>query len=125
MYSQIGWYNMKTPRTEDYDPKPSHLKSSLAGMPSIPTREERNASAQNTAVMTSRLDDSMTSTGDDVNRSSGDRRTIKRASFEMYEDQVNRLRRIMHQDQLDGIRNDTSKMVRQAVDEFLAKRGEK
>ncbi len=123
MCSQIGWYTMKTPRTEDFDPKQSNLKSSLAGMPTIPTREERNATMRGTNLLNSRPQDPMTRTGKDLNGSGSERRQIKRASFEMYEDQVAKLRRIMHEDQLQGIRNDTSKMVRQAVDEFLAKRG--
>jgi len=114
---------MKTPRTEDFDPKQSNLKSSLAGMPTIPSREERNATMRGTNVLDSRPHDPMTRTGEDLNGSGSERRQIKRASFEMYEDQVAKLRRIMHEDQLQGIRNDTSKMVRQAVDEFLAKRG--
>ncbi len=123
MCSQIGWYTMKTPRTEDFDPKQSNLKSSLAGMPTIPSREERNATMRGINVLDSRPHDPITRTGEDLNGLGSERRQIKRASFEMYEDQVAKLRRIMHEDQLQGIRNDTSKMVRQAVDEFLAKRG--
>lgn len=92
-------------------------------MPGIPSREERNAAMRGTETLDSRPHDPKTRRGEDPNDSSGERRQIKRASFEMYEDQVVKLRRIMHEDQLNGIRNDTSKMVRQAVDEFLAKRG--
>lgn len=91
-------------------------------MPTIPSREERNNAAQGTATLP-RPHDPMRSTGEEVNDAASGRRTIKRASFEMYEDQVAKLRRIMHEDQLNGIRNDTSKMVRQAVDDYLAKRG--
>ena len=51
-----------------------------------------------------------------------DRRTIKRASFELYVDQIETLRRLDLEERLSGGKGSQSEMVSEALDRYLAER---
>ena len=50
------------------------------------------------------------------------RRIITRNSFEIYEDQMETLRKLSYQDKVEGLSGSMSGMVREAIDEYLQKR---
>ncbi len=52
----------------------------------------------------------------------GVRRIPKRYPFEFYQDQIEELKRLSLTEQMDGGKGNMSEMVREAVDEWLAKR---
>ena len=52
----------------------------------------------------------------------GVRRVITRYAFEFYLDQIEDLRRISLEDKLQGERGSMSEMVREAIDQYIAKR---
>ncbi len=49
-------------------------------------------------------------------------RSVKRHPFEFYQDQLDALKQLSLQEQLAGGRGNMSEMVRDAIDEYLAKR---
>ena len=49
-------------------------------------------------------------------------RVLKRHPFEFYQDQLDALKRISLSDQMAGGKGNMSEMVREAIDEYLAKR---
>ncbi len=49
-------------------------------------------------------------------------RIIKRHPFELYQDQIERLKRISLEDQFQGGKGSMSEMVREAIDDYIAKR---
>ena len=103
---------MKTPRIADFDPNATipELRSPLEGMPSIhkpqavptPTEPERP-------------------NGRTLQRPNG-KRIITRNSFEIYEDQMDALRRLAYKDlELKGKIGSMSSMVREAIDSYINK----
>ncbi len=52
------------------------------------------------------------------------RRIARRQSFEIYEDQIERVKRLALEDQLRGGTLSQSEIVRQAIDRYLAELGE-
>jgi hypothetical protein len=50
------------------------------------------------------------------------KRIITRNSFETYEDQMDSLRKFSYEDKLEGKLGSMSKMVRDALDEYIQKR---
>lgn len=112
---------MKQPRTSDFDPntKARELKSPMEALPAIehpaqlpsaerlpkpvhpglPDRPDREALAPPTT-----------------------RRKIKsRHSFDVYEDQVEELQQLALEDRMRGGAGSMSAMVREAIDEYIAK----
>src|SRR5947209_18547405 len=103
---------MKTPRVHDFDPNaPVHeLRSPLAGMPSIqkPQPAQPSLTTERANVRTPQ-------------RPNG-RRIITRNSFEVYEDQMESLRKLAFQDKMEGKLGSMSAMVREAIETYLEKR---
>ncbi len=102
---------MKTPRIADFDPnaKVPELRSPLEGMPSIQKPQEIQASEPERANAPSLERPNV-------------RRIITRNSFEIYEDQMDALRRVAYEERLQGGVGSMSKMVREAIDTYLGKR---
>jgi hypothetical protein len=108
---------MKTPRVHDFDPtaKIPELTSPLDGMPAIqkpkpagstPLPERANAP-----------------TPVDLNASTNERfvtrRMIKRASYELFADQIEDIRRLAAGETMQGGKGNQSEMVRDAIDAYL------
>ena len=109
---------MKKPRVNDFDPNAQdvpELKSSLDKMPVIqrpklPDTETKTSPAQLV-------------THERVNARSpvrpNGKRIITRNSFEIYEDQMDSLRKISLQEKMEGKLGSMSQMVRDAIDGYL------
>ncbi len=116
---------MKTPRVKDFDPNADvpALKSPLEGMPTID--KPRRLSPQDAPVQEAeRLKNQPPqATPERVNartpvRPNG-KRIITRNSFEIYEDQMDSLRKLSLQDKMEGKLGSMSQMVREAIDTYL------
>ena len=110
----IGSSIMKTPRVQDFDPhtKIPELGSPMDNFPSIQkpkTPQEIQASEPERANAPSLERPNV-------------RRIITRNSFEIYEDQMDALRRVAYEERLQGGGGSMSKMVREAIDTYLEKR---
>ena len=103
---------MKTPRIADFDPnaKVPELRSPLEGMPSI-----QNPRAVSSPVEPERANARTTQ------RPNG-RRIITRNSFEIYEDQMESLRKLAFHEKMDGKLGSMSAMVREAIETYVEKR---
>lgn len=112
---------MKTPRVHDFDPnaKVPELTSPLDGMPtiqkpkvSLPHIQPERPNAR---------------TGQDLNAPTNERpngrRVIKRASYELFADQIEAVRRLSLEDKLQGGKGNQSEMVRDAIDQYLKQKG--
>jgi hypothetical protein len=124
---------MKTPRVNDFDPdaKVPTLKSSLDNMPSIrkpkpaplpeqaPTAQQPNQQAPER----SRAGAAVRPTGTANNTpspSEAPRREIKpRHPFDIYQDQLDLLRKLSLRDKMKGEIGSMSAMVREALDNYL------
>ena len=112
---------MKTPRTSDFDPhaRERQLKSTMEDLPSIekpglpaadpartlippvlPVRPVRDVPASATT---------------------GRRKIKSRHPFDIYEDQVDTLKELSLEDRMHGGAGSMSAMVREAIDEYIAK----
>jgi hypothetical protein len=115
---------MKTPRVTDFDPdaKVPTLKSPLEGMPAIgkptpkpkeiPAQETQRPATQSTPAIPERAN------ARTPVRPSG-KRIITRNSFEIYEDQMESLRKLSFQEKMEGKLGSMSHMVREAIDAYL------
>jgi hypothetical protein len=119
---------MKTPRVKDFDPNANvpALKSPLEGMPTIdkPTRPI----PQDSPIQEAEGSDNRSSHAipERVNartpvRPNG-KRIITRNSFEIYEDQMESLRKLSFQEKMEGKLGSMSQMMREAIDDYLKKR---
>src|SRR5947207_14001236 len=103
---------MKMPRVADFDPhaRVPELRSPLEGMPSIqkPQAIQISASSERANARTPQ-------------RPNG-KRIITRNSFEVYEDQMESLRKLAFQDKMEGKLGSMSAMVREAIETYLEKR---
>jgi hypothetical protein len=116
---------MKTPRVKDFDPNANvpALKSPLEGMPTIgkPTRPNPQGSpvqeAERPSIQRSQGMPERANARTPV-RPSG-KRIITRNSFEIYEDQMESLRKLSFQEKMDGKLGSMSHMVREAIDAYL------
>jgi hypothetical protein len=116
---------MKTPRVKDFDPNASvpALKSPLEGMPAIgkpprPVSQDSSASeATGPAGRPAQFTPERVNARTPV-RPNG-KRIITRNSFEIYEDQMDALRKLSLQDKMDGKLGSMSQMVRDAIDAYL------
>lgn len=109
----IGLLLMKTPRIQDFDPnaKLPPLGSPMENLPSIykPTLQPPHP------PLPERVN---TPT---PQRPNG-RRIITRNSFEIYEDQMQSLRRLSFAEKMEGKLGSMSAMVREAIDTFIEKK---
>jgi hypothetical protein len=124
---------MKTPRVSEFDPnaKMPSLKSPLEGMPTIgkpqqptpvaPPGSERNFPAAETTPQPT-TDRATARPQDEPTRRPGNKRVLVRRDFEWYEDQLNALKRLSVQEQLEGKQGSMSAMVREAIDDYLNKK---
>jgi hypothetical protein len=116
---------MKTPRVTDFDPdaKVPALKSPLEGMPAIgkPPRPKPQDSppekAEKPAPQPAQVIPERVNARTPV-RPNG-KRIITRNSFEIYEDQMDELRKLSLQEKMDGKSGSMSQMVREAIDAYL------
>lgn len=114
---------MKKPQIEDYATSSDALsKYSLGDMPSIQSRDQRAVSAP-VAQAQETPPKANARVSVDPNTRSGERRKISRASFEVYDDQVNKLRRKSLEEKLNGGTLSMSEMVREAIDRYLSEQG--
>src|SRR5437660_1501286 len=133
---------MKTPRVYDFDPnaKVPELASPLDNLPPIkpPTkkqmlpsiqRDTENAThsplPQEHSVFFNKSDIPEPSNARTPERSNV-RRSRRRASYELYTDQIEAIQRLALEEKLQGGTGNQSEMVREAIDEYLRqKRGVK
>ncbi|HEY7348103.1 MAG TPA: hypothetical protein VH599_07255 [Ktedonobacterales bacterium] len=113
---------MKQPRTSDFDPnaKEHSLKSSMADFPAIekprPVQPKIAAKEQGTPGPEDQ------STRVPLTSAAEPKRKIKkRHPFDIYEDQIEALRQRSIEDQKQGGIGSQSAMVREALDDWLAK----
>jgi len=124
---------MKTPRVSDFDPNAQTppLKSPLEGMPTIekpqrptpqipPTSGNELQEPESTSPLVT--DRATKRPGDEATGRPGNKRVLVRRGFEWYEDQLNALKRLSIEEQLEGKPGSMSAMVREAVDDYLKKR---
>jgi hypothetical protein len=105
---------MKTPRVHDFDPDAHvpELGSSMENFPSIQKPQPK----ENKPYQIPERPNVPTPHRSNV------RRIITRNSFEIYEDQMDDLRREAYEEKLTGGTGSMSKMVRDAIDTYLEKR---
>lgn len=133
---------MKTPRVQDFDPnaKVPELASPLDNLPTIKPPQKRqgapsmqqeieNAASQSELHGQSPIfrpqEKPELSNGRTPERSNV-RRTRRRASYELFTDQIEAIQRIAFEDKLQGGVGNQSEMVREAIDAYLKqKRGGK
>ena len=112
---------MKTPRVADFypDTKIPPLKSSLEDMPAIGKPNPPQSSDKP-------LNQTNQATPERANARSSVRpngkRIITRNAFEIYEDQMDSLRKLSFEEKMDGKLGSMSAMVRDAIDAYLQKR---
>jgi hypothetical protein len=119
---------MKTPRVKDFDPHADvpALKSPLEGMPTIdkprrpnptdsPVQEAERPNNQPSQTIPERVN------ARTPVRPNG-KRIITRNSFEIYEDQMEALRKLSFQEKMEGKLGSMSQMMREAIDDYLKKR---
>jgi hypothetical protein len=116
---------MKTPRVTDFDPdaKVPALKSPLEGMPAIgkpprPVSQDTPPSAAKVPEGQPAQSISERANARTPVRPSG-KRIITRNSFEIYEDQMESLRKLSFQEKMEGKLGSMSHMVREAIDAYL------
>ena len=123
---------MKTPRVADFDPdaKVPTLKSPLAGMPAIGKPPQKPPPATPPPVTEEQPEvPAAHPTPERVNartpvRPNG-KRIITRNSFEIYEDQMDALRKLSLQEKMEGKLGSMSQMVRDAIDAYLNEKSTK
>jgi hypothetical protein len=113
---------MKTPRVTDFDPeaKVPELKSSMDNMPVIgkpKTTPLLNTTDNIQLYQSNRHTTERSNAPTSVRPNS--KRIITRNSFEIYEDQMDSLRRLSYQEKMDGKLGSMSNMVREAIDDYL------
>ena len=111
---------MKQPRTSDFDPKaakPSKLKSSMDDFPAIEKPDDQSAV---TPVEQPRT--TVPPVRDVLPVPMGARRKIKsRHPFDIYEDQLEQLKKLSLEDRMRGGIGSMSAMVREALDDYFKK----
>src|SRR5690242_15354984 len=105
---------MKTPRIQDFDPD-AHLPELGSSMENFPPIQKPQLK-ENTPHQIPERPNGSTPHRPNV------RRIITRNSFEIYEDQMDDLRREAYEEKMAGGAGSMSKMVRDAIDTYLEKR---
>jgi hypothetical protein len=119
---------MKKPRIDDFDPSATKLSSPLDTMPEIQPASRRVSSPapQGQVATMERPDVSSAELPDRPSvrpyARTGKNRSITRYAFEFYQDQIEQLRRISLEAKLEGEKGSMSEMVREAIDDYIAKR---
>ena len=122
---------MRRPRIEDYDPnaKLPELASPIDGMPVIGKPPQKS-----NGVSPSSLPEKPVIQEEQPNQVKPERanartpvrpngkRIITRNAFEIYEDQMDRLRKISLEEKMNGKLGNMSAMVREAIDSYLHKK---
>jgi hypothetical protein len=122
---------MKTPRVTDFDPdaKVPELKSPLDGMPPIRKPQQKSNGTSPTP-----LSEKPVIQEEQANQAKPERaiartpvrpngkRIITRNAFEIYEDQMDRLRKLSLEEKMNGKLGSMSAMVREAIDSYLQKK---
>jgi hypothetical protein len=116
---------MKTPRVTDFDPdaKVPSLKSPLEGMPAIgkpPRPRPQDSPRQEAERPSTQPSQAIPERGHARTpvRPNG-KRIITRNSFEIYEDQMDALRKLSLEEKMEGKLGSMSHMVREAIDAYL------
>jgi hypothetical protein len=122
---------MRRPRIEDYDPnaKLPELASSLDGMPVIGKPPQKIKDASPTSLpekLVIQEEQAKQAKPERANartpvRPNG-KRIITRNAFEIYEDQMDNLRKISLEEKMNGKLGSMSAMVRDAIDSYLQKK---
>jgi hypothetical protein len=122
---------MRRPRIEDYDPnaKLPELASSLDGMPVIGKPPQKIKDASPTSLpekLVIQEEQAKQAKPERANartpvRPNG-KRIITRNAFEIYEDQMDTLRKLSLEEKMNGKLGSMSAMVRDAIDSYLQKK---
>jgi hypothetical protein len=122
---------MRRPRIEDYDPnaKLPELASSLDGMPVIGKPPQKIKDASPTSLpekLVIQEEQAKQAKPERANartpvRPNG-KRIITRNAFEIYEDQMDTLRKLSLEEKMNGKLGSMSTMVRDAIDSYLQKK---
>ena len=127
---------MKTPRVDAFvanKKQVPELKSSLDNMPVIekpqrpitkPTTSDSDFPESESSLHTT-SDRATARPQDEPTGRPENKRILVRRGFEWYEDQLNALKRLSIQEQLEGKPGSMSAMVREALDEYLQKKSAK
>ena len=128
---------MKTPRVDAFvanKKQVPELKSSLQNMPVIekphrpipqaPPASERDIPVAEPSAQSAGDRPTARPQGEPTGRPES-KRILVRRGFEWYEDQLNALKRLSLQEQLQGKPGSMSAMVREALDEYLQKKSAK
>jgi hypothetical protein len=113
---------MKQPRTSDFDPnaKKRGLKSPMADFPAIerPGQSATTGDSSRSPEPPVRPD----RPGRELRPAATSKRKIKsRHAFDIYEDQVETLQQLSLEDRMSGGAGSMSAMVREALDDYIAK----
>src|SRR5947207_2340932 len=110
---------MKTPRTSDFDPnaRERKLKSPMEDLPSI----ENPAPALPAADPTSTQVPPVLPVRDVPSVLSDRRKMKQRRPFDIYTDQYDTLKQLALEDRMRGGAGSMSAMVREAIDDYIAK----
>jgi len=112
---------MKTPRTSDFDPaaKERELKSSMDDFPAIErTNQVRLSDRSQEPVPPVPVVPGVRVV---PSSATGKRQIKRRQPFDIYEDQDDELRKLSLEDRMQGGQGSMSKMVREALDDYIAK----
>jgi len=116
---------MKTPRVQDFDPnaKIPSLGSPMDNLPVI-QKPPVNSTPLQTTTKEQQQDTTLPYVRTPVGTSvrTPVRRMLTRYAFEFYQDQVEQLRRVSLEEKIKGGKVSMSEMVREAIDEYLAKK---
>ncbi len=112
---------MKQPRTSDFDPnaKKKTLKSSMDDFPAI---EKPPNEPKGTKSSTPRTIVPPVPRVPGVPPTSGKRKIKKRHPFDIYEDQIEELKRLSLEDRMQGGFGSQSAMVREALEDYINKK---
>jgi hypothetical protein len=122
---------MRRPRIEDYDPnaKPPELATPIDGMPVIgkPPQKSKDLSPSPSAIPVAKKEQ-VTKVKQNGNLSpvplpGANKRPVKpRHGFDIYWDQYEALLKWSNEEKLQGATGSMSRMVREALDNYIAKR---
>jgi hypothetical protein len=122
---------MRRPRIEDYDPnaKLPELSSPIDGMPVIGKPPQKSNGVSSTPLQEKPViqeEQPKRAIPERANartpvRPNG-KRIITRNAFEIYEDQMDRLRKLSLEEKMNGKLGSMSAMVREAIDSYLQKK---
>lgn len=106
---------MKQPRVHDFDPRAQEkpLKSPMDGFPSIQNRPSQSLADNTSSTIVPPVR---------VVRGSPKRKIKTRHPFDIYEDQVEALRKLSMEERMGGGTGSQSAMVREAIDDYIAKK---